>query len=282
MKHLIRLMRVKHYLKNLLVFAALFFSGRLTETGLLWQNVWGFLAFCALSSFIYILNDLRDAPKDRLHPTKCLRPIAHGDVSPKAAKGLAAVLLGLTIACHGFSGFGLIGGACLLLYLVLNIGYSYGLKNVPVLDITLLTCGFLLRTLYGSTIVGIPISEWLYLTVTSLSFYLAMGKRRNELVRLGGSDTRGVLKHYTKAFLDKNMYMLLGLTNVFYALWCMQNQHHAFIYTVPVVLLICFQYSLDVEGESDGDPVEVLLRDRVLQVMCLLYGLAMLLILYVG
>jgi hypothetical protein len=127
---------------------------------------------------------------------------------------------------------------------------------------------------------SIEVSGWLYLTVISVSFYFSLGKRRNELVRQGDGQTRQVLKYYTKAFLDKNMYMFLGLANVFYALWAMENENKSVIWTVPLVLLICMRYSLDIEGDSDGDPVEVLVHDKVLIALCLVLGAAMMAILY--
>ena len=103
---------------------------------------------------------------------------------------------------------------------MLNLLYSFGLKNVPVADIAILVSGFLLRVLYGSSITGIEISKWLYLTVIAMSFYLGLGKRRNELEKHGGESTRKVLEAYNKNFLDKNMYMCLSLAIVFYSLWC--------------------------------------------------------------
>ena len=132
----------------------------------------------------------------------------------------------------------------------------------------------------------ITVSNWLYLTVIALAFYLALGKRRNELKQLKNNDTREVLKSYTVSFLDKNMSMCLTLSNVFYALWSMDektislynNQYLTF--TVPIVLLITMRYSLDIEGNSDGDPVEVLLHDKILLALCIIYLSVMFVILY--
>lgn len=175
----------------------------------------------------------------------------------------------------------------LVLYVVINIGYSTGLKNIPLLDVTILVLGFLIRVIYGAVITGIAISDWLYLTVIALSFYFALGKRRNELKRLKGKDTRKVLKGYPVSFLDKNMNMCLTLANVFYALWSVDEKTTTFygsrylVFTVPIVLLITMKYSLDIEGNSDGDPAEVLLHDPALVGLCVLYLLIMFAILYV-
>ena len=238
-----------------------------------------------MSSIVYIVNDIRDREKDRSHPTKCKRPIAAGTVSVKGACVLAAVLLVVAAVCNGLV-FQLTPTLLLVLYLVLNLAYSFGLKNIPIVDITILVAGFLIRVLYGALVTGITISNWLYLTVIALSFYFSLGKRRNELKQIGSDKTRTVLKAYPLSFLDKSMSMCLTLANVFYALWSMDektmslynNQH--LIFTVPIVLLITMKYSLDIEGESDGDPVEVLLHDKILLALCLLYLVVMFMILY--
>jgi decaprenyl-phosphate phosphoribosyltransferase len=250
MKKYLRLMRVHHYIKNFLIFAPLIFSGLLFDARRLISTVVGFLAFCLLTSAVYVVNDIFDAESDRSHPTKCSRPIACGDISVKNAWAFAVFLFLLGVLLHYLSGFDVLGSVYVLLYLVFNFFYSFGLKNIPIADIAILVSGFLLRVMYGSAVSGIEVSEWLYLTVISISFYFALGKRRNELARHGGGgSTRKVLKFYTRPFLDKNMYMCLALANVFYALWGMAHHNKLLIWTVPVVILICMKYSLDVEGD---------------------------------
>lgn len=279
-------MRVHHYIKNLLIFAPLACSGQLFRMEKLLPGVAGFWAFCLISSAVYILNDLKDVEKDRKHPTKCKRPIASGAVS----KHSAAVLAVICILCGGglCAASGKSYGALIWLavYLGMNVAYSLGLKNVPLVDIAILAAGFLIRILYGACLTQIVISNWLYLTVMAMALYFALGKRRNELKQLGG-ETRAVLKAYPVSFLDKNMSMCLTLANVFYALWSMdantQQAYHSdfVIFTVPIVLLITLRYSMNVEGDSDGDPVEVLLHDKTLLLLCLVYAAAMFIILYV-
>ncbi|MBE6960316.1 MAG: decaprenyl-phosphate phosphoribosyltransferase [Ruminococcaceae bacterium] len=286
MKHYLKLMRVHHYIKNCLVFAALACSGQFFQLNKLVPAVLAFIAFCMVSSIVYIINDIRDREKDRSHPTKCNRPIAAGTVSVKGACVLAGFLLVIAVVCNGLI-FQLTPTVLLALYLVLNLAYSFGLKNIPIVDITILVAGFLIRVLYGALVTGITISNWLYLTVIALSFYFALGKRRNELKQLGSDKTRTVLKAYPLSFLDKSMSMCLTLANVFYALWSMDEKTMALyntqylVFTVPIVLLITMKYSLDVEGESDGDPVEVLLHDKLLLALCVLYLVVMFMILYV-
>lgn len=278
-------MRVHHYIKNLLVFAALACSGQLFERERFFNGTIGFVAFCMISSAVYIINDIRDKEKDSHHPIKCNRPIAAGLISVKNAKILAVGLVLVSLLCnhllrHTMSIF------LLIAYLVLNLSYSFGLKNIPIIDVTILVAGFLIRILYGAVVTEIAISNWLYLTVIVLAFYFALGKRRNELKQVGDAESRYVLKFYPISFLDKNMNMCLTLANVFYALWSTDEKTTHFygnqylIFTVPIVLLITMKYSLDIEGNSDGDPVEVLLRDKPLMISCGFYLAVMLVILY--
>lgn len=279
-------MRPRHYIKNGLLLLPIVFSGRLLEAALLWRAAAGFLSFCFLSSFIYILNDIRDAAHDRLHPTKCNRPIASRAVSVRSAWILAAVVLILSCAFNIFAAGGNISGWVFwLLYLIINIAYSMWLKHVAIVDVALLASGFLLRVLYGASITEIEISRWLYLTVISAAFYLGLGKRRNELSG-SGEQSRKVLARYNLSFLDKNMYLCMALAIVFYSLWSVDAITIArvgstnLIWTVPLVLLICLKYSLIVENSSDGDPVEVLFSDWVLCLLVVVFAAVMLGIVY--
>jgi len=288
MKNLIRLIRPKHWMKNILVLTSLFFSSRLLELQALWVSFWGLLSFCVISSAIYVFNDLNDAEADRKHPVKCKRPIASGAVKPQAAWALFCILLGLAVLFHFLSGFSLGGGIVLALYLVLNLLYSSGLKQVPLVDLVILVSGFLLRVVYGGLILEQPVSSWLLLTVIAGAFYLVMGKRRNELAAAGekAEEIRGVLKYYSDRFLDKNMYVCLALTLVFYSLWTVDETVVArmggnyAVWTVPLIIIIFFQYNLDIESGTFGDPVDVLTSDKRLIVLVILYGLVMLGLLY--
>ena len=148
--------------------------------------------------------------------------------------------------------------------------------------------GFFLRVLYGATLTGIPISDWLYLTVITVAFYMAVGKRRNEM-RGQQKDTRGVLKYYTVEFLDKNMYMCMAVAIIFYSLWCLDisnvkaGDKISIVWTVPIVLILAMRYSYDVEKEtSEGDPVEVILADKFLIITGFLYFVLVIAFVYLG
>ncbi|EFC05396.1 prenyltransferase, UbiA family [Bulleidia extructa W1219] len=272
-RNYIKLMRLKHCVKNILILLPLVFSGELFQYGKLLSSALGFLAFSFLASAVYILNDIQDVEKDRLHPKKKFRPIASGKVSEKQGKVLSVVAMIGAITLNFLATTNYVSFIFLGIYLVMNIFYSKGLKNVPLLDIVVLASGFLLRLIYGGIVTNIHISNWLYLTVITASFYMGLGKRRNELGKSGNQiNTRKVLKYYNYAFLDKNMYMCLGLTNAFYALWVIGTQKEVMIWTVPMVMVLGMKYSLNIERDSDGDPVEVILQDKILWLLGILYS----------
>ena len=276
-------MRVKHYLKNVLVALPVIFAGVALQPTNILKTLIAFITFSLTSSIIYIINDIRDVEKDKKHPVKKKRPIASGEVSIKAAVILAILLFVATIAILYFSdllfNYGVI---VLLVYFVLNLGYSFGLKDIPLVDITILASGFVLRALYGGLLLNIDLSNWLFLTVLSGSFYMALGKRRNELIKLEGKETRKVLKYYTKEFLDKNMYMFLSLSIVFYSLWSTLGVDNRFFkFSSILVILILMKYSLNVEQDSLGDPIEVILGDKILIILAFIYAAYCFAVLYI-
>jgi decaprenyl-phosphate phosphoribosyltransferase len=279
----IALMRPKHYLKNLLVFLPLVFSGMLLNKERLITSILAFISFSLVASAVYIINDIRDKDQDEKHPKKRLRPIASGAVSRRQAIILACLLLIVAAAIQYVARFSLLSVGLLLFYVAINLAYSYGLKNIPVLDVAILSLGFVLRVFYGGEAVGIGVSNWLYLSVLAFSFFLSLGKRRNELIT-NGIRTRKVNQFYTKEFLDKNMYVCLGLTLVYYSLWAIDpTQKHKLIFlTVPVVIAIAMTYSLAIEsGESDGDPISVVLGNKPLLALVGLYSLLVLVMVYI-
>lgn len=288
MKKYLKLMRIHHYMKNGLIFTPLIFSGSLFNKHLLVNSLLGFLAFSLIASAIYIINDIQDVEQDRLHPTKCKRPLAANEISLTNAKVLAVVLIVVAIGINYFiAGNAIVAWVSLILYLVLNLAYSNGLKNLPIIDVAILVSGFVFRVLYGAGITEIEISNWLYLTVIAMSFYLGLGKRRNELIKQKNV-SRKVLKYYNQGFLDKNMYMSLALTIAFYSLWTVDPvtiarlSNDYLVWTVPLVILICMKYSLNIEGDSDGDPVEVIIKDKTLMGMVALFVFITLGIIYIG
>lgn len=268
-------MRVHHWIKNIIVFMPLFFNGNLFSFNFV-RCLLGFLSFCCISSCVYIINDIRDADKDRLHSVKCTRPIASGKISKKNAAVLAVILalISVGLVCTNLKALCIIA-----VYLAVNIAYSFGLKNVPIADIVILASGYVLRLIAGSFVTGIVVSDWLYLTIIAGSFYLGFGKRRGELTN-EGDGKRKVLEHYTYGFLDKSMNMCMTLALVFYSLWSISGEKN-FLWTVAAVLIIVLRYNYNIEKQSHGDPIEVILKDRVLLVLFAVYGIIMGICVYV-
>lgn len=288
MKKILKLMRPKHYIKNLLIFVPAVFSGNLFHRESLMQVGIAFIVFSALASAIYIFNDIHDVNEDRRHPIKKNRPIAAGEVSIKQAYILAGFLTAFSFVLNLLAfdaNFKCLSLA--ILYFTINLGYSLGWKNIPFLDIALLVSGFFLRIVYGAAVIDVPVSDWVSLTVITLSIYLGLGKRRNELIKSNGElKTRKVLQYYSTKFCDNFMNVCLACALVFYSLWSVDDATVArlgtdlLIWTVPLVFFILMKYCANIENDSYGDPVDVVLHDRVLIALCLSFGLIVLGLIY--
>lgn len=289
MKKYLKLIRVKHWLKNGLVFLPIFFSINLLNQSYLLTCLLAFIIFSFSSSIVYVLNDMNDVEKDKLHPIKKKRPLASGEISLTKAKITIAVLSILTATMMFFiykNTNNLFTILIPIIYIFLNILYSKGLKNIPIIDVVILVSGFVLRVMYGGVVVSVEVSKWLYLMIIFGSFYLGFGKRRNEIIK-NGQKSRKVLALYNKDFLDKNMYVALSLAIVSYSLWCVDPTtisrigNDYLFWTIPLLMVILQLYSLNIEGNSHGDPIEVLLSDKFLLGTVSLYCLTMVFLLYI-
>jgi len=173
-----------------------------------------------------------------------------------------------------------------IIYIILNILYSKWLKNIPVIDVVILVSGFLFRVIYGGILINVEVSKWLYLMIIFGSFYMGFGKRRNEITK-NGTKSRKVLNLYSEEFLDKNMYVALTLAMVCYILWSVDPittsriQNDYLFWTIPIVMVIFQLYSLNIEGNSHGDPIEVVLSDKTLLTTILIYVVVMILLIYI-
>lgn len=282
----LKLIRVKHYIKNILIFVPLFFGGLYTDVNKIFICILGFLIFSFSASIVYVLNDISDKEKDKLHETKKNRPIASGRVSEKEGYTLIIGLLcliALLSICLIKMNANVWALSLIVLYIFINILYSKKLKNIALVDVVILVLGFLIRLFFGALLINTIVSDWLYLTVMSGAFYMGFGKRRNEIIK-SKNETREVLKYYNKQFLDKSMYVCLTLTIVFYSMWTVdadvlvKANAQYLIWTVPLVMIILFQYSLVVEKESFGDPVEVILHDKSMLITIAIYILILFII----
>ena len=274
----LQLFRVKHYVKNLIIFIPAFFSGNLFNLPKLVLLFPAFFAFCFMASAIYIFNDICDIKNDRNHPIRKNRPLTNGSIrkSYAVASMFFCILLSVLLSVY-------LGNkpAFLLLffYLVLNILYSKAFKKFPVIDIVVLASFYWIRLYYGGLVSHIEISQWLYLVVMSGSFYLALGKRRNELIV--SEKSRDVLKYYSVSFLTHNMYVCSTLTVVFYALWTINVKKPEIIWTTPFLIILLMYYSFIIEGKSNGDPVEVIFNNRIIIIMALLYAVCIFAFIYI-
>lgn len=289
MKKYLKLLRVVHWFKNFLLFLPLIFSGNLFNSKMVLITLIGFIMFSLLSSIIYINNDIADIENDKKHPVKKFRPLPSGQISIKKARIICLLLVVIVLGLIGFLYYKTDNYLVILLpilYFILNLMYSKGLKNVAILDVVILVSGFIIRVLLGSAIIGVNISNWLYLMIMFGSFYLGFGKRRNEIIK-NGSSSRKVLNTYNKDFLDKNMYNCLSLSIVCYSMWATDASvigrigNNYLIWTIPIVMIIFMLYSLEIENDSLGDPVDVIMKNKAIVGMVGVYGIIMFLILYV-
>jgi len=287
MLNLLRAMRPKQWAKNLFfVFAPLVFDEKLFVLRPLLSTTAAFILFCLASSAVYLINDLVDIEKDRQHPTKRNRPLASGQLSPRVAVVTAGLLFLICVPC----GFWLqpIFGLILLGYLVLQIAYSFWLKNVVIVDVMVVAAGFVLRVAGGVTVIPAErFSPWLYVCTTLLALFLAVSKRRQEIVLLAENANahRAILNEYSLRFLDEIIALVTSTTMVAYSLYTFSAPNlpanHAMMLTIPFVLygLFRYLYLIHVRGEVNP-PDEMVFKDKPLLVNILLFGLAVVLILY--
>lgn len=283
MRNYIKLMRPQHYIKNGLLFLPALFAGTVFNGEILSKLFWGTLALSLIASTVYIVNDIKDCDKDRMHEVKKNRPIASGKVSPKNATMFAMILLLLGEAILHLASGAFFGRANMVvwIYLLCNLGYSFGLKNKPIMDVLLLASGFVLRTLLGAELADVAVSQWFVLAIMMFSLYMGFGKRRNELKKVQTNSTRAVLKFYTYNFLNRHMMICLTLGLAFYAYWCAEiaNNKHM-ILTMPIVLALVMKYELNMENDSFGDPVDVLLSDKGLMALAGVYAIVVVGLMY--
>ena len=286
---LIKTMRPRQWIKNGFIFFALIFDRQLFMTEPFLRTVVGFFLFCLVSSAVYLFNDIADVEADRNHPEKKNRPIASGKLPIRVA-WMSALLLAFIAIPLGYwlsPYFALILAA----YLVINLLYSRWLKHVSILDVLIISSGFVLRVAAGVALIY-PVerfSPWLYMITILFSLYVGLGKRRAELNLLaqGASAHRKVFEGYTLPLLDQYITIVSGMTIVAYSLYTFSApnlpENHSMMLTIPFVVYGIFRYLQLIQvGHAAGSPDEVALKDRPLQITVLLWGLAVLAIFYLS
>lgn len=257
-KGLIKLIRPKQWVKNSFVFAPLIFSGLFLQLKSIESTIYTALFFCLAASAVYIVNDLKDIKKDQAHPEKSKkRPLASGEVSFKSA----IIFLVLIYIALGFSWlFKPKLFYVLCIYLILNWAYTLKLKHEPVIEIFIVAIGFVLRVYAGAVALDVPISNWMFVTTLSISLYLASIKRRQELIN-SGSQSRGVLEHYSIPLIDRFAEMAAIYSIIFYSLYVMAVQPQLII-TIPFVMFGLYRYWFIVEMLEEGEsPTDVIIQD---------------------
>jgi 4-hydroxybenzoate polyprenyltransferase len=256
-------LRPRQWTKNLLLFAGIVFAAKLGD-GWRWLDaIAAFTAYCAASSAAYLVNDVRDAPHDRVHPVKRSRPIARGEVTPRVAYVLASVLSAVAVAL--VAPLGLVSLAFLAGFVALQAAYTLSLKHVVLIDVMTISGLFVVRAAAGAAAVHVRISPWLLLCTALLALFLALAKRRGELVLVGAEATPGrpVLEGYSLALVDQLVSVVAASTVISYSLYTFTaRDSKAMMVTIPFVVFGVFRYLLLVHRQDLGEePEEVLLRD---------------------
>ncbi len=275
MKEIIKLLRPHQYVKNIFIFAPLLFAFSFDNLELVFLASITFILFSLLASSIYIFNDLMDIEEDRAHPTKKNRPLAKGTISPAKAKKLIAIfafiplMLSLLINPYLFT--------ILLLYFLLNILYSYRLKHISIIDIFIISTGFVLRLFAGSVAVDIGLSMWIIIMTFLLALFLALAKRRDDvLLSLQGKETRKNIDGYNLEFVNAGMVLMSGVIIVSYIFYTVSDAvitrlhtDHLYLSAFFVILGIMRYMQITFVEEKSGSPTKIVLKDRFMQLTIL-------------
>jgi len=306
-RNIFRLLRPRQWIKNCAIFAALILSGKLFQADAFLQVIYGFVVFCAVSSAIYVINDILDVKKDRLHPFKRFRPLANNEVSIPTAIVIAVILsIGSITASYFISpGFFIIT----IIYFCLHVGYSFLFKHIEIIDILVLAAGYILRVFAGEVVSDAHISAWLFLTVISLSLFLAIGKRRSEMTLLAHHAkgqiiaTRKTLSHYTEKLLDVYLSIFATSTFISYAVFTFLTnpggstfntdlipadilgtylQRKWLMITIIPVVYGIMRYLQRIYQNHEGEsPERVLFSDRPLLLSVVIYTILVICIIYI-
>lgn len=265
-RSLIGSMRPKQWVKNSFVFAGLIFSKSFLRLEPVLEALFCFVLFTMVSGVVYILNDIIDKEKDALHPVKKKRPIASGKLNTNIAFAFSLILLAISLTLAAFMDTGLL--LILSAYFLLVLAYSLKLKNIVILDVIILSMGFVLRTVGGAVVIRVWISPWLILCTTLLALFLALNKRKNELLVLSdkAGEHRKILEHYTPELIDSMLSVITSATVMSYSLYTFSAGKSGYMMlTIPFVLYGIFRYQyLVMSKDSGGSPELTLFRDKPL------------------
>jgi 4-hydroxybenzoate polyprenyltransferase len=280
-------LRPHQWTKNLVVFAALAFSKHLFDLDLAARAFAAFSIFCGLAGAVYLVNDVADVEKDRLHPKKRLRPVASGEISPNFALSAALSLAFIALAGSAFLDRRLAATAAA--YLALNLGYSFALKHIVIVDVLSIATGFVLRALAGGFAIDVAVTEWLLVLLFLLALFLALAKRRHEMTSLTNkaSDHRKILSEYSPYLIDQMTAIVTAAVVTAYAFFTLAPETVSkfgttrLSLTLPFVVYGIFRYLYLVHQKDQGDnPTDVLLTDRPLLVAVALWFATVVAVIY--
>lgn len=275
LREVIQSMRPHQWYKNLVVFIAIVFSYNLFSFEMWLQSIFAFIVFCLISGSVYIINDINDAVKDQLHPKKRFRPIASGNLSCRSALVVSIIILFISLSTSFMVNrpLGYIG----LLYLCINLVYTFYLKYIALIDVMVLAIGFVLRAIAGTLAIGVNISPWLILCVFLMAFVLAFGKRRHELLTACGS--RDCLSQYTEKMVDSLLNISVSMLLISYALYS-SYVHNYMMITLPFAFYGVFRFVQLVYLKNFGGDPELILKDKLSLANFVLWTLSVIAALY--
>lgn len=286
MREYLKLMRPHQYVKNILLFFPAFFSFKILDKGIMLPTFFGFLAYCALASAVYVMNDFIDREDDRNHPDKKDRPLAAGTISTHSAFILMGVLMTFGIGTFAILGWEVLGIG--LFYFAINVAYTFKLKHIAVIDVSILAVGFVLRLFIGAGIGQIALSMWIILITFLLALFLGLAKRRTDvMLAVEGTKTRKSIDGYNLEFINAAMTMMASVVVVAYIFYTISpeiqtkyNSQYLYL-TVFFVLLGILRYmQITFVEQNSGNPSKILLRDLFLQLTILAWLAAYVFLIY--
>lgn len=288
MKSILQLIRVEQWTKNGLIFFPAFFAGHAFLSHNLYSVLYAFFCFCFAASAVYVFNDYIDIEKDRNHPEKCRRPLASGKISITMAWVLMMVLVVVSFLISFFA----IGNVniiyLILIYLLINFFYTLNLKNIAIVDIACIASGFLIRIFVGGEAAQVPVSKWLVLMTFLMAMSIALGKRRDDLIiDVENGKLRKSLEGYSLEFVNTSLVMMFVVSIVCYIMYCVSpdvemrlHSQHVYLTAIPVVLAVLRYLQRVFVMNDSGSPTKILLKDRFIQIIILIWISSFALFLY--
>ncbi|MCX2745858.1 decaprenyl-phosphate phosphoribosyltransferase [Mangrovivirga sp. M17] len=285
LKTYFHLLRIDQWVKNTFLFIPLFFAGDLFKSTKLLNLLIGFISFSLIASSIYIFNDYKDRENDRKHPKKKFRPIASGKVSTSIAFGIMTLCLIAGLSLGYFLDYRFI--ILLLIYLLINITYSLGLKRVAILDMIMVSSGFVIRVIAGGVIAGVPLSQWLIVMVYLLSLFIVLAKRRDDVYHytVSGNLTRKSVTNYNLEYMTATLVLISGVIIVSYLMYCLSpnaniQSEHLYATSLFVISGILRYLQITIVDNKSGSPTRILYKDRFSMVNLILWVISFYIIIY--